>query len=754
MQRNNRIVKKSLIMTLVLLLGIGSLGFAETPSAVLAFFDGNIRIFDETGFEKLDFRFGEPLGAGFRIETRQGSAELQLLPNRTIMRLTSGTTFVINAIQGAGGATTNDFTVQQGRVRTVVARSEGADYRFRTATAVGGVRGTDFGIDVIPGEVDQLFVRSGAVEFTNLNTGQSLLLGAGQLANTFAPIFQAISLSAQQISELFSGLDFIELQPQEVPGQVQEQAQTLAEDTEESGDEEGTTQSTGTGDSTEPIPQTAEQQERRTIEQAENVIMDRLLEFLSLQVGSVTINGITYGQAIFQPRFEFGNVRTQLYLPIIYTNDLFDRSTWYKGQGNDEWSFGTDQDGTLNVITDIARDLILKIKFLEIGNYRDPFFLKLGNIESMTLGHGILINEYRNDADFPAVRRVGFNLGINTERFGFELLTNDLAEPEIFGTRVLWRPFGRVFPVGVALSAAADINPARELKAVNDANSFADIDEASQQALFQQSAIADPIFTNFAVDLDIPIVETGFLSLVLFGDFGIMIPYVRNDADIGGQTVRAGYRVDSLLDGLSLRNYGIQTGIFGNIAIIDYRLEFQYYNGSFIPNFYNQPYDRIRSERVIEVLENLANPNNATMESNRAGIFGTGRVRILPNLNANIGYRWPWVIGAAGSANVSADDYFHIGVDIQKGLLPLGIYGSVQYDRIRFRDVFTSSDFTLFDENAVVSGSLGIELSPIMDLHLNIGTAVVRDSNGVVQYKDNGRPKFGPTVTLETRIGF
>lgn len=753
MQRTHTFMKRNILFLTLFLLGFAVLGFAQTPSAVLAYFDGNVQIFDESGFEKLDFRFGEPLGAGFRIETRQGSAELQLLPNRTIMRLTAGTTFVINAIQGAGGSTTNDFTVQQGRVRTVVARSEGADYRFRTATAVGGVRGTDFGIDVIPGEVDQLFVRSGAVEFTNLGTGQSLLLGPGQLANTFAPVFQAIALSAQQINELFSGLDFIELQPQNVPGQPEEQAETISQEGDESDENDESTSGTGTGDTSVAPAQTAEEQERRVIEQAENVIMDRLLEFLSLQVGSVTINGTTYGQAIFQPKFEFGNFRTQLYLPIIYTDDLFDRSTWYRGQGNDEWSFGTDQDGTLNVITDIVRDLILKIKFLEIGNYRDPFFMKLGNIESMTLGHGILINEYRNDADFPAIRRVGFNLGVNTERFGFELLTNDLAEPEIFGTRVLWRPFGRVFPVGVALSAAADINPARELKAADAENGFANFDP-SLKDLFEQSAKADPVFTNFAVDLDIPIVETGFLSLVLFGDFGLMIPYIRNEVEIDGQTVGSGFRADSLFNGLSLRNYGIQTGIFGNIAIVDYRLEFQYYNGNFIPNFYTQPYDRIRGERVTEVLENLANPNNATMESNRAGIFGTGRIRILPTLNANIGYRWPWVIGASGSADVSADDYFHIGIDIKKGLLPLGIYGSVQYDRVRFRNIFTDDEFSLFDENAVVSGSLGIELSPIMDLHLNIGTSVVRDKDGVVQYNNNGRPKFGPTVTLETRIGF
>ncbi|NCN04341.1 MAG: FecR domain-containing protein [Spirochaetales bacterium] len=735
--------KKSVILTTFLILLVGFLG-AQTPAAVLEYFDFGIRIWDETGFEKLDFNFGEELGPGFRIETGAGSAELRLNPNGTIMRLASGTSFTIDSIQGRGDSTSTEFTVAQGRVRTVAARSAGADYRFRTATAVGGVRGTDFGMNVVPGQADQLFVLEGSVEFTNSLTNQSLLLGAGQAANTFAPVFEAFIPDPALLAPFLESLQFVALNPQEVPGKNPEGD----EGEEDQKDNEQADESS----STDQPAETAQETESSDSSPSGNALTDRILEFLGLEVGSVTINGDTYGKAIFQPKFETGSFRTQLYLPIIYTDDLFDRSTWYRGQGNDEWSFGTDQgDNVPNIVLDVLRDLVLKIKYLEIGDYGDRFFIKLGNIESMTLGHGILINGYANDADFPAIRRLGLNLGVNTDGLGIELLTNDLAEPEIFGARLVWRPLGTRFPLGVGLSAAADINPARELKAAKaqDANVFVGQDNS---ALKEAAVTADPMFFNFAADVGIPILNMELVDLLLFADFGVMVPYIQNSVTIGTNNVASGFRFDSLIENLELRNYGIQTGVMGKLFIVDYRLEFQYYHGSFFPSFYNQPYDRLRAERTELVLQNLADPGGANVVP-RAGIYGSGTVNILPLLDVNIGYRWPWVIGA-GSANLSADDYFHIGVQIDKGLLPLGLSGGVQYDRVKFREVFYDDDFALFDENAVVKGNIGVEISPIMDLVLTIGTSIQRDpETGVVQYNANGRPKYGPTVTLETKIG-
>jgi hypothetical protein len=105
--------------------------------------------------------------------------------------------------------------------------------------------------------------------------------------------------------------------------------------------------------------------------------------------------------------------------------------------------------------------------------------------------------------------------------------------------------------------------------------------------------------------------------------------------------------------------------------------------------------------------------------------------------------------------DLSADDFFHINLSVAEGLLPYNISGGITYDRARFRDVFTDSEnFSLFDENATFKGSISVEVAPVMDIVLSVGTAVLRDESGTVRYNDEGRPQFGPTISLETKIGF
>lgn len=732
-------MKRILLLVLVAGLGLFGLSAQTGQTAVLAYFTGDVQVTDQDGFT-YPVKLGDSVNSGWTIKTRNGTAELRLVPNGTIIRLANNTNFSIDSLQGVNSAGSNDFTVGQGRVRTVAARSPGAAYNFRTATAVGGVRGTDFGIDVIPGSRDALFVKNGQVEFTNLATGGKVTLNAGQIADTFASVFQPVTLSPDQLADLFSDLSFDVLDPEEVPSQPVSDEQSndgdsTAANNGESGDGGGAGDNSGGSGAQEPASPSG------------NPVVDEVLKFLGLEVGSVTINGQTYSKAVLQPKFSFGDFRTQLYLPVVYTNDLFDPDDWYRPDGNDEWSFGTDQGSdALAIVSDVLRDLVLKFKYIEIGNYRDPFFLKLGNIESMTLGHGILINGYANDADFPAVRRVGLNIGIGGEKdpAGIELLVNDLAQPEIFGARFVVRPAAPDFGFGIAISAAADINPTRDFKRAID-------DGFALNALQVAAAEADPIFLNFAFDLDLPIITSDIADLVFFTDFGFMMPIIQRSVTYGGTQVSSGFRADAFIHNLELDNFGVQAGFFGNVLILDYRLEFQYYRGGFIPNFYNQPYDRIRGDRALAVMANLADPELFKGVSTM-GIYGSGEVNLFDLVSINLGYKWPWLIGADG-LDITADDYFHIGFQIPKGALPLGLSGGVQYDRVKFRNVFWDDNFQIFDENATLKGNVAIEVSPILDLVVTVGTSVLRDSNGVVQYDANGRPKFGPTVSIETKIG-
>jgi hypothetical protein len=168
-----------------------------------------------------------------------------------------------------------------------------------------------------------------------------------------------------------------------------------------------------------------------------------LKDVLGFEIGSVTINGITYSKATIQPDFDLGDVKFGLYLPVIYTDDLFNPNDWYKPAGNNEWSFGSEffaNEEYLEGSLDLLQDFALKFKYFQYGDEFDPFYIKVGNLNNMMLGHGSLwCTTFANDADFPAVRQLGLNTKLWLDWFGIELLTdNDLSDPGVVGGRLLF----------------------------------------------------------------------------------------------------------------------------------------------------------------------------------------------------------------------------------------------------------------------------------------------------------------------------
>lgn len=692
--------------------------------------DGSVETLSEANG---DIYFGMQIPVGATIITSDGSAELTLVPNGSVMKLASGTNFTIENLSPSRNSGSNDFSIAQGRVRTVAARLGGdAQMRLRSNGALAGVRGTDFTFDANNGE---LFVLEGLVDFGPAGDGFNFAGQIVQLAqNQFA---NAIDLSVnnfdpQTLSERFGELtDFVESNPEDVPKEIQQEGQESAE--EETSEEQGDDQSIAEQPSAE-----SEESEAPDTTPEDSAIMDAL-GWLGMEIGSITLDGDTYSKAVFQPEFTLGKFHTKMYLPIIYTSNFLDPDDWYRPQGNDEWSFGTDQDADAwAIVSDVMTDLILKFKYIEYGDNRDPFFFQLGNVESMTLGHGILIREYANDADFPSVRRVGLNLGFTTSSMKFQALVNDLADPYLFGTRI---QFGS--RVGFGISAAADISPASVFEGV-DSSELTNAQLATLEV--------DPMFFNLAVDFDIPIVEKDALSMVLFADAAGLLPYLSSS----GLGLSSGFQFDSLVTDNGVKNYGIESGLFGNVSIVDYRVQFQYYNGTFVPGFYNQPYDRIRGDRAADMVAYLQNPESSEYDSFTMGIYGEGGFNLFNDrMLLELGYLWPWTIEADGDVSTDAEDYFTFGFSVDKELLsflPWEMELFLYYDRVMFRDVFTDSDVKLFDANATVTGEAVVGIAPGINLAFTVSSNVLRDSNGNIVY-ENGSPVVAPSIGLETRIG-
>ncbi len=714
---------------------------SATPQALIVFADDPdaLEIFDVYGVGR-SVSIGDELKAGETLRTTRTAAELKLSPNGSILKVARNTSFKVDALAAASGSAANEFSLVGGKLRIVAARSSASDaYRFKTPSAVCGVRGTDFSLNVIPGFRDQVLVKKGLVDFARLGADGAPLapiaVAAGQFADALAPVFGAAAFTAAQLAEEYADLEFTALDPASVPEAPPSQPAAAEPRPAEPAP---APERAAASPSAPPVAPTAS--EESAPKKAEDAGKSRfgswLSDVLGFEIGSVVIDGQTYSKAIVQPTFSVGKLRMSFYLPIIYTSDLFDSSTWYRPRGNDEWSFGAEYWGDDNgeAALDALRDAALKIRYIEYGNQAlDPAYLKIGNLSSMTIGHGVLMRNFANDADFPAVRRVGVNAGFDLGSFGAEGVVNDLAEPEIFGGRIKLGIFG--------FTVITDIDPG------------ADLTDAEREA------IGDPMLLGSAVDADLPILRGDLIALKAFADVAALAPYTRTDIP-GGP--KAGLQTDLVYDsdrddGLkALNNYGLMGGFIGRLTFLDWRLEYRQYRGAYRPTLFNALYERNRSRYALEYAALMS-----AEEIDRAvlhGIYGEAGFRILADkVEFGAGYLLPWTDDSSMTREeVLAEDYLMARLALKRGFLPFyGISASFTYERTGFAYAATTDakGVTFFDANTVLRSEAVVPIASTVDLAVVVTTAAVRDEDGNVVFR-NGRPDVEPSVSIETRIRF
>jgi len=129
-------------------------------------------------------------------------------------------------------------------------------------------------------------------------------------------------------------------------------------------------------------------------------------------VGSVTIDGKVWNQIAIRPVIPLGKWGVALDL-VVY----------FDAQGNihtDEWDFSSSKA--------IKNTLIDKIYYIRYGFPGDPIYAKVGALEDVDLGYGILVDGYSNTMLYPQDRKIGFNFEKNTPYYKVEAFGNDFKE--------------------------------------------------------------------------------------------------------------------------------------------------------------------------------------------------------------------------------------------------------------------------------------------------------------------------------------
>jgi len=83
------------------------------------------------------------------------------------------------------------------------------------------------------------------------------------------------------------------------------------------------------------------------------------------------------------------------------------------------------------------KTIIDKIYYLRWGQPGDKLYFIAGALPSVTLGQGILVNNYANIMEYPQVRQVGLNLQAKVAGFGIELIHSNFKSftPGVLGIR-------------------------------------------------------------------------------------------------------------------------------------------------------------------------------------------------------------------------------------------------------------------------------------------------------------------------------
>ncbi|RKX89217.1 MAG: hypothetical protein DRZ90_17330, partial [Spirochaetes bacterium] len=296
MNKTNR--KKTIIVLfslLILLLPVISAAAVESGAEIVYFENpsGNLVITGPDG-ENIKSDFGVILPVGAKIETGGGVLELKLVPNGSILKISSGSSFELRALQSEGGSKENIFALLRGKLRTLAARSgRGERYTVQTPSAVAAVRGTEF-INEVGENGSSILVRHGSVYVESLNGSRWVTLEANQGLDTRSADYRPVTIPIQEIESIFSAFAFLGADPSAVPGAPPE-----------SGADGGGAVPAGSaaGAIGQPVTEAvARDREYETKSYSDKSNFGRWIsDSLGGDIGTTTIEGNTYSKLVLSP---------------------------------------------------------------------------------------------------------------------------------------------------------------------------------------------------------------------------------------------------------------------------------------------------------------------------------------------------------------------------------------------------------------------------------------------------------------------
>ncbi len=570
-------------------------------------------------------------GVGFCI--------IVFLDDKSILKIRESTQF-----QFIETANTRTINIDFGKVLADVKKDKRKDFRIETPVSVASVKGTQFWTVSNKMGFDKFYGLEGEVEVFNTISGQFQSLGPGQM--TLSTATGQLVTSPASPEEVPDDPDDEEEEPEEEEQEeeAEEEEEAPEEEPEPEVEEEEVIEEEVPEE--EKIPEEVPEEEIPEVEEEEGPEPEEEGPFnLGAGLGSVTIDGVIYNQLALRPEIKFGKLGVGLDL-VMYIDP----------QGNirkDEW--------------DEPTDFFDKILYVSWGAKGDPFFVRYGTLENMTLGYGGLIYGYSNTMEFPEVRRIGLNGGMKFGKFGTELFVANFKDfgrgGGLLGGRITFNPIEKLT---LGANIVTDINQYSGLKDFDEDGVPDLLDDFPEEGDYAVDTDGDGIADEIDPDRD----GDGYTdnsqdsSIVNNDPDGTVLkpdPFDIDEVDarrVLGFSVDAGYPVFSSKmfsinlyaegnvlqfaddkSGIGLVPFGANATLFKFINLsFEYRMDSDYY----APRFFDQAYDLDRVAISLNADSSLSvttkDQNLDISEGQRVGYYGAASLGLFNLVSASASY--------------------------------------------------------------------------------------------------------------------
>ena len=158
----------------------------------------------------------------------------------------------------------------------------------------------------------------------------------------------------------------------------------------------------------------------------------------SIAFGSTTVDGEQWQRIAFRPEIPIGKFAVALDFELFFNSE--------GGLSNRGWEFGSS--------SEIANTLYRKIYYIRYGKPGDPLYARVGALDDVTIGFGMLMSGYRNTLDYPGEKNLGLQFQSDTNGLRIEGMLSNFRDMgtggPVVGLRVA-KPLAGRFEIGASV---------------------------------------------------------------------------------------------------------------------------------------------------------------------------------------------------------------------------------------------------------------------------------------------------------------